>query len=112
MAAERKAPVSDGMRTLKIATILMGVLIVLGTIGLLVALARRGAAPHASSVASAPAATTPLAVTLAEPEGTRIVSVTMVQDRLAVQLQGGGPDRVVLLDPHSGAAVGRIGLAH
>jgi flagellar basal body-associated protein FliL len=104
------------MRALKIATVVMGVLIVLGTVGLLVALARRGATPPASSASIAPAATmaprTPLAVTLAEPEGTRIVTVTAVQDRLAVQLQGGGPDRIVLLDPHSGAEVGRIAMAH
>jgi hypothetical protein len=32
---------------------------------------------------------------------------------LAVQLQGGGgEDRVVLVDPRSGALVGRISLAH
>lgn len=101
-----------GMRALKIATVVMGVLIVLGTIGLLVALARRGASTGASTGAVATAPARPLAVTLAEPEGTRIVGVTALQDRLAVQLQGGGPDRIVLLDPHSGAAVGRIALAH
>ena len=32
-------------------------------------------------------------------------------DRLAVLLQGGGPDRVLLLDPRSGQVVGRVGLA-
>jgi len=31
-------------------------------------------------------------------------------DRLAVQLQGGGADRVVLVDPDSGAVAGRITL--
>jgi len=108
MPAERKALMEGGMRGLKIATVVMGVLIVVGTIGLLVGLARRGSAP------SAPVAATgsPLAVTLAEPEGTRIVGVTAVQDRVAVQLQGGGVDRVVLVDPHTGVVVGRISLAH
>ncbi|HET6610266.1 MAG TPA: hypothetical protein VFG62_26615 [Rhodopila sp.] len=103
----------DGMRALKIATVVMGVLIIVGTIGLLVALARRGAAPPASTAAAvgtAPRA--PLAMTMTEPEGTRIVTVTAVQDRLAVQLQGGGPDRIVLIDAHTGAEVGRIALAH
>lgn len=96
------------MRALKVATVVMGVLIILGTIGLLVAMARRGAAPPVAVALS----TLPVAVTLAEPDGTRIVSVTAVQDRLAVQLQGGGADRVVLLDPRSGAVSGRISLAH
>ncbi len=49
-------------------------------------------------------------VLLDEPAGTRIAGIAAVGDRLAVQLQGGGADRVVLLDPHTGAVVGRIGL--
>ncbi len=98
----------DGMRALKVATVVMGVLIILGTIGLLVAMARRGGPPPVAVASSA----APLAVTLAEPEGTRIVSVTAVADRLAVQLQGGGVDRVLLIDPRGGAVTGRISLAH
>jgi hypothetical protein len=86
----------------------MAVLIIVGTIGLLVAMARRGAVPPVAVASSA----APLAMTLSEPEGTRIVSVTAVQDRLALQLQGGGADRVVLLDPRSGAVSGRISLTH
>lgn len=97
------------MRLLTIATVVMGVLIVLGTIGLLVALARRGAVPAPVATAPGPG---PLAAILAEPEGTRIVAVTAVQDRLAVQLQGGGADRIVLVDPRSGVVTGRISLAH
>jgi hypothetical protein len=112
MSWERKALMGDGMRALKIATVVMGVLIIVGTIGLLVALARRGAAPPGSPPAVAAAARTKLAMTLAEPEGTRIVTIAAVQDRLAVQLQGGGPDRIVLIDPHSGAEVGRVALVH
>jgi len=33
-------------------------------------------------------------------------------DRLAVQVQGGGADRVLLIDPRTGAVAGRISLAH
>jgi hypothetical protein len=33
-----------------------------------------------------------------------------VHDRLAVQLRGGGLDRVVLIDPVSGAVIGRVTL--
>ena len=93
------------MRALKIVTIVMGVLIVLGTMTLVVLVARRSAAPSAGGAAMAASAV------LDEPAGTRIVGVAAVQDRLAVQLQGGGADRVVIVDPRSGGVVGRISLA-
>jgi ABC-type Co2+ transport system permease subunit len=94
------------MRGLTIAVIVMGVLIVVGTIGLIVGVLHRGS--------SAPTALLPPVVTavLQEPEGTRIASIAALADRLAVQLQGGGADRVVLIDPKTGALAGRISLAH
>jgi hypothetical protein len=91
------------MRALKVLTILMGVLIVGGTAVLGVVLARR----MGGGVTAAP-----IAVLLDEPAGTRIAGIAGAGDRLAVQLQGGGPDRLVLIDPHTGAATGRVGLAH
>lgn len=97
-----------GMQALKAVTIVMGVLIVLGTVTLMVLLARRGAAPSAPAVAPGVA----FSATLGEPEGTRIVGVAGAGDRLAVSLQGGGADRVVLVDPHTGAIVGRVTLGH
>ena len=91
------------MRFLKVLVIVMGVLIVVATTVLVVLIARRiGGAP---SVSAATASTV-----LDEPAGTRIVGIAAAGDRLAVQLQGGGADRVVLLDPRSGAVVGRVGL--
>ena len=48
---------------------------------------------------------------LDEPTGTRIAGVSALPDRLAVQLQGGGPDRVVVVDMRSGRVLGRVGLA-
>jgi hypothetical protein len=91
------------MRALKALTIMMGVLIVGGTAVLGVVLARR----MGSGATSAP-----ISVLLDEPAGTRIAGIAGAGDRLAVRLQGGGPDRLVLIDPHSGAATGRVGLAH
>ena len=82
------------------AVIGMGVLIVLGVAVIGVTIVRR-----LNPVA------TPLAMVLDEPAGTRIVSVAAVGDRLAVLLQGGGSDRVVLVDPRTGAASGHLGLA-
>jgi hypothetical protein len=90
------------MRFLKVLTIGMGVLIVVATIVLVVVIARRIGGPG-----TAPA---PVAVLLDEPGGTRIAGIASAGDRLAVQLQGGGADRVVLVDPRTGAVAGRIGL--
>jgi hypothetical protein len=90
------------MRILKVLTIAMGVLIVVATAVLVVLIARRiggGAGPPAS-----------IAVLLDEPPGTRIATIASAGDRLAVQLQGGGPDRVLLVDPRSGTVAGRITL--
>jgi hypothetical protein len=97
----------DGMRALKVATIVMGVMIVVGTIALVITVARRASAP-VPSVATWP---TSVAAVLDEPAGTRIAGIAAVRDRLAVRLEGGGADRVVLIDPATGAVAGRISLA-
>lgn len=91
------------MRMLRIAVVVMGVLIVAGVAVLAVALTQR----VGSLVASGPAA----AVLLDEPAGTRIAGLSLAAGRLALRLQGGGPDRVLLLDSRSGRVVARIGLA-
>jgi hypothetical protein len=96
----------DGMRALKIAVVVMGVLIVVGTMALVIGVARRSSAP----VPVAATLPSSVAADLDEPAGTRIAGIAAVQDRLAVQLQGGGVDRVVLIDPHTGAVTGRISL--
>jgi hypothetical protein len=51
------------------------------------------------------------AVVLDEPAGTRIVGFASLPDRLVIQLQGGGPDRILFVDPRSGQALGRLVLA-
>jgi hypothetical protein len=89
------------MRMLKLAVVAMGVLIVAGTTVLVVVIAGRISAP----------AGPPMRAVLDEPAGTHIVAVSALPDRLALQLQGGGPDRVVVLDMHSGREVGRAALA-
>jgi hypothetical protein len=96
----------NGMRALKIAVIVMGVLIVVGTTALIVVVVHRMSSPR-SLVATLPAS---VAATLDEPAGTRIAGIAAARDRLAIQLQGGGADRVVLIDPDTGAVTGRISL--
>ena len=87
------------MRALLTAVVVMGVLIVAMVATLVVVIVRRLAVPPA------------LAQALNEAPGTHIQAIASAGDRLAVLLQGGGADRIVLLDPRSGQVVGRIGLA-
>lgn len=117
------------MRALKVLVVVMGVLIIGGTATLIAVIAHRMAAPGAApgappvgtrvAVPGAPvgavsgdiAAGTvaPFARRLDEPEGTRITGMTAAADRLAVALQGGGgPDRIVLIDPRDGRVTGRL----
>jgi hypothetical protein len=89
------------MRALKVAVVVMGVLIVGGVATIAVVLTRRLAgipAPVAS-------------VTLNEPAGTHIAATALSGDRLALQLTGAGPERVVVLDLRSGRVVGQAALA-
>lgn len=88
------------MQTLKVLVIVMGVLIVGGTATLGVLIVRR------LSAIQGPATTT----TLDEPAGTRIAGVAATQDRTLITLQGGGPDRVVSVDSHTGKLLGTISL--
>jgi hypothetical protein len=93
------------MRALKVATIAMGVLILVGTAVIVVTIVKRTMSGPAGLPERA------FAAVLDEPAGTVIAGIASVRDRLAVQLHGGGADRVVLIDPASGAVVGRVGLA-
>ena len=88
------------IRGLMAAVIVMGVLIVLGVATLAVTIVRRLSAPASQSLQP-----------LNEPPGTRLQSIAAAGDRLAVLLTGGGPDRVILLDPRTGQITGRLSLA-
>ncbi len=95
------------IRALKIAVVAMGVLILLGTATLVVLIVRKAAGPLAAAGGGAAQE-----LVMQEPEGTRIVGLAAAQDRIAVQLQGGGPDRVLLFDPRTLARTGTVRLAH
>ena len=90
------------MRALFVAVVVMGVLIVAGVTTVGVTIARR------TFFAVPPA---PKDAVLDEPAGTRIAGMAGVADRLALRLEGGGPDRVVLVDLRTGQVVGRAVLA-
>ena len=90
------------MRLLKAITIGMGVLIVVATTVLVVVIARRLGGP----------VTVPsqFALVLDEPSGTRIVGIATAGDRVAALLQGGGDDRIVLIDSRTGSVAGKVAL--
>ena len=87
------------MRGLKILTVVMGVMIVVGVAVLGVVMTRRLGGLVAGGTAD---------IMLAEPDGTSIAGIAATADRVALQLHGGGPDRVVLVDAKTGKPVGRI----
>jgi hypothetical protein len=91
------------MQGLKMAVIVMGVLIVLGVGVIIATILRR------TVLAPVPVS---LEFVLDEPDGTHIAGISGQADRLAVQLQGGGPDRVVIYDLRAGKVAGRVSLSH
>lgn len=93
------------MRGLLVAVVVMGVMIVAGVGVIGVTIMRRAAAPAPGT------GTTAGTMILHEPAGTRIAGVASPADRLALLLHGGGPDRVVLLDPHTLRPAGTVALA-
>jgi hypothetical protein len=88
------------MRALKILMVVMGLLIVAGVGVIIVTITTRLSAPQ--TTAAAP---------LDEPAGTRIAQIAASGDRLTMLLQGGGPDRVVVLDLRTGKVTARSGLS-
>ena len=95
-----------GMRALKAAVIIMGVLIVAGVAVLAVALVQRIGA------VAVPGGTPRATVTLDEPAGTHVAASSLSGELLALQLTGGGADRVVVFDVAHARVVGRVALAH
>ena len=91
------------MRAVKIAVAIMSVLIVVGVTVVVVTLVNRMAGSSGGSVMAA-------AAVMDEPAGTSITGIAAAGDRLAVQLHGGGPDRVVFIDPRTATVAGRISL--
>jgi len=90
------------MKALKVLVVVMGVLIVVGVVVLVAAMGQRlsGGTKLASPGL------------LDEPAGTHISQISASGDRLSLLLQGGGPDRVVVVDLRQGQVMLRTGLAH
>jgi hypothetical protein len=95
------------MGGLKTLVIVLGVVILAMMATLVVGLAYKMRATEPAE--TAPAATY---LVLNEPAGTRIVAISPAGDLLAILLQGGGQDRVFLIDPVHARMVRRIQLQH
>jgi hypothetical protein len=90
------------MQFLKAITIGMGVLILIATTVLVMVVARRLGGPGGRQH--------PIALALNEPAGTRIAGIAAAGDQLMALLQGGGEDRIVLINVRTGAVVGSVAL--
>ncbi len=88
------------MQGLKFMVIAMGVLIVLGMGAIVVIIAKRISAPAGPAITAV----------LQEPVGTRIVAIAAAPDRNVLHLQGGGPDRLISVDPRTGKVLGTLSL--
>jgi hypothetical protein len=89
------------LRWLTVLVIVMGGMIVAGLATLAALIVTRSFAPAA-----------PLrAVTLAEPQESRITGVSLSGGLLALSLSGGGPERVLLIEAKTGRVLGRIALS-
>lgn len=93
------------------AVIGMGLLIVAGTGVLIAVIIHRMAQPHSEITAPPTASFIGKSHLLHQPAGTHIEQVTARNDgMIAVLLQGGGPDRVVLWDTAGDRIVGELDL--
>lgn len=105
-------------RPLLIAVIVMGVLVVLATgvviVKVVTDITGGSPAPALTTSALTGAVSVPAdAVTLttrvlSQPEGSHIVSITGLGNRLSVLITGGGPDRILFVDPGTGAVTGQL----
>jgi len=91
------------MQALRVLVVVMGVMIVVGTVGLGVMLAQK--------MGGGAAAAKEWSLVLDEPAGTQVVAAASSADGLALTLRGGGPERVVVVDARGGRVVGRISLS-
>ena len=96
------------MRALKFLVVVMGVLIVMGTVTLVVLIIQRAGGTQATSGRADVMAGAVATLALGEPAGTRIVGLTATADRLVLRLERDGLERVVFIDPKSNQVTGQV----
>ncbi|HWL82212.1 MAG TPA: DUF6476 family protein [Roseomonas sp.] len=94
------------VRALKILVVVMGVMIIVGTVALVVALVQRS--HTAMTGLSSGAVSTDLA--LRQPAGTQISQIAVLNGQLAVWVERPDGGRILLVDPQGGRVAGEIRL--
>jgi hypothetical protein len=92
-------------KPLLIAVIAMGVLIVVATTVVVVKLVKDVVAGPAAPASDSVSLTTTM---LHQPLGSHIVTIAAVDGRLSVLVNGGGPDRILFIDPGTGKVAGQL----
>ena len=87
-------------KPLLIAVIAMGVLILVATTVVVVKMVK--------DVVAGPASVTLTTTMLRQPPGSHIVTIAAVDGRLSILLNGGGPDRILFVDPATGKIAGQL----
>ena len=108
-----KEGAARGTRGLLALVIGLGLLIAAGFVVVVVTLVHRtfGSSERGPAMQGVPHPVAAGAVALDEPPGSRIVSVSALDGRLALLVSGGGvPDRVVLLDARDGSTIATVRL--
>lgn len=103
-------PDTPGVRALKIAIVVMGVMIVLGLItiiGRMIYLASQGGRQPSATAVSARLAP---AMRLALPAGAQVRHVSLSGDRLAVHFEGPAGAGIAILDLATGGQLSRVEL--
>ncbi|MFC0408232.1 DUF6476 family protein [Roseomonas elaeocarpi] len=90
------------MRALKVLVVVMGVLIVVATVGLVAVLVQRISAAGGNTTMSR------IEGSLQQPEGTRVLGIAGAGDRLSVWVSRSDGDHILLVDPRSGRTLGDL----
>jgi hypothetical protein len=98
--------VGGSVRALKILVVVMGVLIVAGTVTLVTLIVQRAGGVVAGG--GAPAGGEPWQASLGLPEGARIAGIAATDRGLAVLVTRPGGEVVLLVDPRNGRVQGEL----
>ena len=90
------------MRNMLVLVVVLGILLIAGTGAVFTTILHRAGRAAGPRIVGA---------VLDEPAGTHIVAAAGFGDGIAVTLQGGGPDRVVIVNPATGQATDAAKLA-
>ncbi|MCB8880602.1 hypothetical protein ACELLULO517_10185 [Acidisoma cellulosilytica] len=100
-------------RPLLMVVIGLGIVILLATTVVIVKVVKDIITGHPQTTQAASSGPTPdtIALTtnmLSQPAGSHIVTISGVGDRLSVLINGGGPDRILFVDPATGHVTGQL----